>query len=148
MEYNILYISIFLDKKSQSNLKKWFILTEKQDLLKKECADMAVMSIVKDRVDSSFLTDKYIGEKVDLKVIGIMNDKDVQIALCSVSPSSKLKSKVVKIVVSSNLSKINLSKYKDEDFKEKDGPSLTGTVGFLTKDRESVLEIKDVYKNL
>lgn len=148
MKYNILYTGIFLDKKSKSDLKNWFKLKRKKNLLNNVCADVAVLSILKKTVKEDFLSHLDLGEEVDLEVVGLLDNDDIQIALCSARSSGKeITNNFVKIVISTNFSKVNLSSYDEEDFKECNGPSLSGKIGYLNNKKEIMLKIPNVYED-
>lgn len=148
MKYNILYTGIFLDKESKSDLKNWFKLKSKRTLLDNVCSDVAVLSVLNKSVKEDFLSHLNLGEKVELEVVGFIDNDDIQIVLCSArSSGKKITNKFVKIVISTVFSKINLSNYKEENFRECNGPSLTGKIGYLNHSRKIILQLPDVYKD-
>lgn len=148
MKYNILYTGIFLDKESKSNLKNWFKLKTKKNLLDNVCSDVAILSVLKKTVKEDFLSSLNIGEEVDLEVVGLLDNADIQMAICLVKSSDKnFSNNFLKIVISTNLSKVNISQYTERSFRECNGPSLRGKIGYLNHRKEIVLEMPNVYED-
>jgi len=144
MKYNILYTGIFLDKKSKQTLKNWFKLKKKKNLLANVCSDVSVISVLKEEVSSDYLSKINIGREVQLEVCGYIDDDDIQIVICtSKSFDKKITNNFLKIVVSTNYNNVSLSKYKDSQFIECNGPSLSGKIGYLNNKKEIILKIPD-----
>lgn len=146
MKYNILYTGIFLDNKSEKNIKNWFKLKTQDNLLDNICSDVAILSIVKKRVGEDFLSKISIGKEVQLEVVGYIDKEDIQVALCK-AIDNKLKDKFYKIVISTNLKKVNLSRYNISEFIECNGPKLNGTIGILNYKKEKILNISSLNEN-
>lgn len=148
MKYNILYTGIFLDKKSRQKLKNWFKLKKQKNLLKNICADVAVLSVIKKPVSENFLSKINLGDNVQLEVCGYLDKDDIQIVICTAKSSNKkVVDNFLKIVISTNYDNVSLSSYKEGNFIECEGPSLSGKIGYLNYKKEIILKLPEIYEN-
>ncbi len=144
MEYNIIYTGVFLDGKSEKELKNWFKIKRQKELLKNICSDVAVLSVLKKSVSREFLAKIDIAKEVKLEVVGFIDSPDIQIVICTAASNGKKITKdFLKIVVSTNLKKVKLSSYPEQKFIECSGPVLSGKIGYMNNQLKVVTEITD-----
>jgi len=130
------YIATFLDKKSSKDLQNWFKLKAKKELYNNICSNCCILSIINSEVSLEDLSPFDIGQVKDMKVVGYLdNDKD-QVVL--VDHNSGLK----QICVSTNNTIFDISKYKESDFRQTSGPSLSGVNGYLSLDNKITKELE------
>ena len=129
------YIATFLDKKSSKDLQNWFKLKTKKELYNNICSNCCVLSIVNSFVSLEDLSPFDIGQSKEMKVVGYLENNDDQVVL--VDNSNVLR----QICVSTNNISFDISKYKESDFRQTSGPSLSGVNGYLSLDNKITKEL-------